>query len=51
MRTSDGAASAITRALLEGIYVYKTNKDFSKKVIGKYVKTNDTDALEDQVSA
>jgi len=36
-----------TRALLEGIYVYKTNKDFSKKVIGKYVKTNDTDALED----
>jgi NitT/TauT family transport system substrate-binding protein len=36
-----------TRALLEGIHVYKTNKDFSKKVIAKYVKTNDNDALED----
>ncbi|MGE5217106.1 MAG: ABC transporter substrate-binding protein [Chloroflexota bacterium] len=36
-----------TRALLEGIHLYKTNKDFSKKVIGKYVKTTDNDALED----
>ena len=36
-----------TRALLEGIHLYKTNKDFSKKVIGKYVKTSDNDALED----
>lgn len=36
-----------TRALLEGIHLYKTNKDFSKQVIGKYVKTNDKDALED----
>jgi NitT/TauT family transport system substrate-binding protein len=36
-----------TRALLEGIYVYKTQKEFSKKVIAKYVKTNDADALED----
>jgi len=36
-----------TRALLEGIHLYKTNKDFSKKVIGKYVKASDNDALED----
>ena len=36
-----------TRSLLEGIYVYKTQKEFSKKVIAKYVKTNDNDALED----
>jgi len=36
-----------TRSLLEGIHLYKTNKDFSKKVIAKYVKTNDNDALED----
>jgi NitT/TauT family transport system substrate-binding protein len=36
-----------TRALLEGIHLYKTNKDFSKKIIGKYVRTNDNDALED----
>ena len=33
-----------TRALLEGIYVYKTDKNFSKKVISKYVKTDDNDA-------
>lgn len=36
-----------TRALLEGIHVYKTQKDYSKKIIGKYVKTTDSDALED----
>ena len=36
-----------TRALLEGIHLYKTNKEFSKKVIAKYVKTSDNDALED----
>src|ERR1044071_8197172 len=36
-----------TRALLEGIYVYKTDKNFSKKVTSKYVKTNDNDAVED----
>lgn len=36
-----------TRALLEGIQVYKTQKEFSKKVIGKYVKTDDNEALED----
>jgi NitT/TauT family transport system substrate-binding protein len=36
-----------TRALLEGIRVYKTQKDFTKKVIAKHVKTDDNDALED----
>lgn len=36
-----------TRALLEGIHLYKTNKEFSKKIVGKYVKTDDNDALED----
>jgi NitT/TauT family transport system substrate-binding protein len=36
-----------TRALLEGIHLYKTDKNLSKKVIAKYVKTNDNDALED----
>ncbi|HEX6768632.1 MAG TPA: ABC transporter substrate-binding protein, partial [Candidatus Binatia bacterium] len=40
-------ARRFTRALLEGIHLYKTNKEFSKKVIGKYVKTDDNDALED----
>jgi ABC-type nitrate/sulfonate/bicarbonate transport system substrate-binding protein len=35
------------RALVEGIHLYKTQKEFSKKVIAKYIKTNDVDALED----
>jgi NitT/TauT family transport system substrate-binding protein len=40
-------ARKFTRALLEGIHVYKTQKEFSKKVIAKYIKTDDNDALED----
>jgi|SRR6516162_2070705 len=36
-----------TRALLEGIQLYRSNKEFGKKVIAKYVKTNENDALED----
>jgi NitT/TauT family transport system substrate-binding protein len=36
-----------TRALVEAIHFYKTQKEFSKKVIGKYVKTTDSEALED----
>jgi NitT/TauT family transport system substrate-binding protein len=35
------------RALVEGIHIYKTQKEFSKKVIAKYVKTDDAEALED----
>ena len=47
LREKRDLARKFTRALLEGIYVYKTQKDFSKKVIAKYVKTDDNDALED----
>jgi ABC-type nitrate/sulfonate/bicarbonate transport system substrate-binding protein len=36
-----------TRALVEAIHFYKTHKEFSKNVIGKYVKTADNEALED----
>ena len=47
IREKRDTARKFTRALLEGIYVYKTQKEFSKKIIGKYVKTTDNDALED----
>jgi len=47
LREKRDLARQFTRALLEGIHVYKTQKDFSKKVIAKYVKTDDNDALED----
>jgi NitT/TauT family transport system substrate-binding protein len=36
-----------TRALVEGIYVYKTQKDFSKRVIAKYMRINDAEVIED----
>lgn len=36
-----------TRAIVEGIHVYKTQKDFSKKVIAKYMRVNDAEAIED----
>jgi NitT/TauT family transport system substrate-binding protein len=47
IRDKRDTARKFTRALLEGIHLYKADKEFSKKVIGKYVKTNDNDALED----
>jgi NitT/TauT family transport system substrate-binding protein len=47
LREKRDLARKFARALLEGIYVYKTQKDFTKKVIAKYVKTDDNDALED----
>lgn len=35
------------RALVQGLYVYKTQKEFAKKVYAKYIKVNDPDVLED----
>jgi len=35
------------RAFVEAIYVYKTQPDFSKKVIAKYMRVSDPDAVED----
>ena len=36
-----------TKALIEGVHVYKTQKDFSKRVIAKYMRVSDVDAIED----
>jgi NitT/TauT family transport system substrate-binding protein len=36
-----------TRAIVEGIHVYRTQKEFSKKVIAKYMRVNDAEAIED----
>ena len=35
------------RALVEGISVYKTQRDFSKRVIAKYMRINDADAIDE----
>jgi ABC-type nitrate/sulfonate/bicarbonate transport system substrate-binding protein len=35
------------RALIEGIHVYKTQKEFSKNVMAKYIKVKDPEVLED----
>ncbi|HEY1270228.1 MAG TPA: ABC transporter substrate-binding protein [Candidatus Binatia bacterium] len=40
-------ARKFMRALVEGIHVYKTQKEFSKKVMAKYIRVNDQDVLED----
>lgn len=36
-----------SRALVEGIYLYKTEKEFAKRVIAKYMRVADTEAIED----
>ncbi len=36
-----------TRALVEGIHVYKTQKDFSQRVIGSYMRISDPEAIND----
>jgi NitT/TauT family transport system substrate-binding protein len=35
------------RSIAEGIYVYKTQRDFSKRVIAKYMRINDAEAIEE----
>ena len=35
------------RATVEGIHVYKTQRDFSKRVIAKYMRVTDADAIEE----
>ena len=36
-----------TKALVEGIHVYKTQKEFSKRVIARYMRVNDPEAVEE----
>jgi ABC-type nitrate/sulfonate/bicarbonate transport system substrate-binding protein len=47
LRDRRDMARRFTRALVEGIYVYKTQKEFAKRVIAKYMRVNDPDAVED----
>ena len=36
-----------TKAMIEGIHYYKANKEFSMKVIGKYMKVQDREVIEE----
>ena len=36
-----------TKALVEGVYVYKTQREFSKQVIAKYMRVTDPEAVEE----
>src|ERR1051325_8054561 len=36
-----------TRALVEGIYIYKTQKDFAKRAIAKYMRVTDPEAVDE----
>ena len=38
--------SRLTLALTEAIYVYKTEKEWTKALIGRYLKVNDPESLE-----
>jgi ABC-type nitrate/sulfonate/bicarbonate transport system substrate-binding protein len=38
--------SRLTQALTEAIHVYKTEKEWTKALIGKYLKVNDAESLE-----
>jgi NitT/TauT family transport system substrate-binding protein len=40
-------ARRFMRAFVEGIYIYKTKADFSKRVIAKYMRVNDPEAVDD----
>jgi ABC-type nitrate/sulfonate/bicarbonate transport system substrate-binding protein len=36
-----------TKAMIEGVYLYKSNKEFSLKVLAKYMKLQDREVLEE----
>ena len=36
-----------TKAMIEGVHYYKANKEFSMKVIGKYMKVQDREVIEE----
>jgi NitT/TauT family transport system substrate-binding protein len=36
-----------TKAMIEGVHLYKANKEFSMKVLAKYMKVQDRDVLEE----
>lgn len=36
-----------TKAMIEGVHVYKSNKEFALKVLSKYMKVQDRDVLEE----
>lgn len=37
----------LTRTIVEAVSVYKLQKDFSKRVIAKYMRINDAEAIDD----
>ncbi|TAJ85782.1 transporter substrate-binding domain-containing protein, partial [bacterium] len=47
LRDKRETARKFMKALVEGIYVYKTQKDFSKKVIANYMRVGDLEAVDD----
>jgi NitT/TauT family transport system substrate-binding protein len=47
MSTHHDIVMAVIRSLVEGIHFYKTDKEASIKIMGKYLNTNDREALEE----
>jgi len=47
LREKRDTARKFMRAFVEAIYIYKTQPDFSKKVIAKYMRVSDSEAVDD----
>lgn len=47
LREKRDIARRFMRAFVEGIHVYKTRPDFSKKIVSKYMRVTDPDAIDD----
>ena len=46
VKSKRGLLARFVRAMTEAIYIYKTEKEWTKTVIGKYLRMNDPESLE-----
>ena len=47
LKSNRAALRKFKQAIIEGIHVYKTRPEFSKKIIAKYMRINDAQAVDD----
>ena len=47
IKNNPNEVRAVVRALIEGVYRYKTRKDDTIRILGKYLRTNDMNLLAD----
>ncbi len=47
LRNNEAAAQAFVNAMLEGIHFAKTHREYTKRVLGQYLKVDDDELLDD----